>query len=104
MTELEIIEKVRAQPGIYIGHKSLTAFVSFVGGYVEGLKVSGVDVIQDINSAMQEFIPTWYNIPNQYHWSRILLLVCVTEEAAFEEYFRLLDLYLKGVDPITRGV
>ena len=102
MTELEIIEKLRENSGVYLGGKSLTALVGFVGGYINGMSECGIQVPQDTTKAMQEFVRSWYGIEGHFHWSRILLFVCKSEEAAFDEFFELLDLYSRGVDPETK--
>jgi hypothetical protein len=102
MTELDIIEKVRACPGIFIGRKSLTGLVHFVGGYLQCLADSGDSIPQETSKAMQEFVREWYGISPQVHWSKILLMMGQSEEDAYDLFFELLDKYHQGFDPKTR--
>ena len=102
MTELEVYEKLRANPLVYIGQRSLTRLVHFVGGYLEGMQECGVSVPEDTGRAMQSFVREWYGIRGEFHWSSILLMVGQTEEGAYNKFFELLDKQLQGYDPKTR--
>lgn len=102
MTELELLNKLRVKYGMYLGEKSLTALFHYSSGYSRGVVDCGQEMPQTIMKAMQNFVRNWYDIPGHFHWPRILLMVCGSEEAAFDKFFELLDLYLQGVDPETR--
>lgn len=102
MTELELIEDLRVNYQLYLGEKSLTALKFFVSGYRLCAIENGKEIPEDITKAMQEFVREWYGVSGHFPWVWILLMACGSEEAAFDEFFRLLHFNLQGYDPKTK--
>lgn len=89
-----LLRDVQKNPGIYLGKKSLERLVFFLSGYMYCMDERSESTAHYL-PGFQEFIEEYYNIQSVHHWSEIIRFFCVTEEDAFDEFYRLLDEFYK---------
>ncbi|MFM2064843.1 MAG: hypothetical protein RLZZ507_4514 [Cyanobacteriota bacterium] len=103
---LEILEKVRNKPGMYIGRPSVSDLFMFLVGYEYARSELGSELSAEDDDFYGEFQP-WLQkklgITSVSSWAKIIMLYCQDEKAGFEYFFRLLDEF-KQRDAETDGV
>lgn len=97
---LEMLNLLKETPGVYIGEKNLSRLVDFMGGYVICLyQIYGE--IDPLFVKFQKFVEDYYHLDySEKYWSNIILSFCNNEEEAFDEFFKLVELYLKSIDKL----
>ena len=90
----EIIEKIKARPGMYIGKPSVSDLFMFLAGYKTARRELGIEPSEQENEFYGEFQP-WlqkrFNLQSVNSWAKIIMLYSVDEREGFEYFFKLLD-------------
>jgi len=106
--------EIKGTPGVFIGKKSLHDFAIYISGYAQCLAKPIYEKIRerrengeeigygDFNKTFQKFIEKYYDLnENEHllstHWSEIIRFFTPSDEAAFDEYFRLMEEYEKTI-------
>ena len=90
----EILAKIKAKPGLYLGSSSLSDLFVFLAGYKTARKELGIESTPAENKFYQEFhqfVETKYNLQTTNSWAKIILLYCGDESQGFERFFQLLE-------------
>lgn len=94
----ELLKKIRKQPALYIGKKSLDRLSHFLSGYVCCIYEQQGIVVQPL-PGFQEYISKEFAIQSAHGWSDILLFFSSGEEEAFDKFYIYLDrFYGEGWD------
>ncbi|MEC4818994.1 MAG: hypothetical protein SAK29_37830 [Scytonema sp. PMC 1069.18] len=90
----EILAKIQAKPGMYIGRPSVSDLFMFLVGYECSRSELGIENTEDEEDFYGEFQP-WLQkklgITTVSSWSKMIMLYCHDERAGFEKFFHLLD-------------
>ncbi|WP_414579531.1 hypothetical protein [Anabaena sp. CCY 9402-a] len=90
----EILSKIKAKPGMYIGRPSVSDLFMFLVGYECSRSELGIENTQEEEDFYGEFQP-WLQkklgIKTVSSWSKMIMLYCHDEKAGFEKFFSLLD-------------
>ncbi|MZQ80920.1 hypothetical protein GQF01_02040 [Paenibacillus sp. 5J-6] len=87
-----LLNKIKEQPGLFIGTKSLIPLWHFLHGYQYCL----FDIEGDYYNmpGFQEYIEDIYNFHGVHSWAQIIQSNCIDDEAAFDKFYVHLDDYL----------
>ena len=106
----EILAKIKARPGLYIGRPSVSDLFMFLVGYKTARRELGIELTAEEMKFYQEFhqfVEKKYNLHTSNAWAKIIMLYCPDEKQGFERFFELLeefhelqteDLHPDGVD------
>ena len=90
----EILEKIKAKPGMYIGRPSVSDLFMFLVGYECSRSELGIELTEEDDDFYGEFQP-WLQkrlgITTVSSWSKMIMLYCHDEKAGFEYFFSLLN-------------
>jgi hypothetical protein len=90
----DILEKIKARPGMYIGKASVSDLFMFLAGYKTARREFGIEPTEQENEFYGEFQP-WlqkrFKLKSVNSWAKIIMLYSVDEKAGFEYFFQLLD-------------
>jgi len=90
----EILAKIQAKPGMYIGRPSVSDLFMFLVGYECSRSELGIENTEDEEDFYGEFQP-WLQkklgITTVSSWAKMIMLYCHDEKAGFEKFFNLLD-------------
>jgi hypothetical protein len=90
----DILEKIKARPGMYIGKASVSDLFMFLAGYKTARREFGIEPTEQENEFYGEFQP-WlqqrFQVLSVNSWAKIIMLYSVDEKAGFEYFFQLLD-------------
>ena len=94
----KLLDDIRYRPGVFLGKKTLNGLSSYVYGYIHCMHVR--DNIEPKSfEGFQEFVEKHYdlhdNIHSNRHWSNIIEFFNPIEEEAFDEFYKLLDEFVK---------
>ncbi len=94
---LEILPKIQARPGMYLGKPSVSDLYMFIVGYKTARRELGIEPNEGENYFYGEFQP-WlqqrFNLQSVNSWAKIIMLYSVDEREGFEYFFKLLDEFL----------
>ena len=89
----EILAKIEAKPGIYIGHRSVSDLFIFIAGYKTARRELGIEPTErelafyrDFN----EFVQNRDRVRTSNSWAKIIMLGCADEQQGFDRFFELL--------------
>jgi len=107
-TLFDLLEKIKTQPGLYLGTASITNLRMFVFGYRfarKELSISNTEAESDFYKNFQPWLQNRLCIRTVNAWDKIILLTCIDEKAAFDYFFQLLNEFLQrdksqDIDPI----
>ncbi|NJM62424.1 MAG: hypothetical protein HC849_23080 [Oscillatoriales cyanobacterium RU_3_3] len=90
----DILEKIKARPGMYIGKASVSDLFIFLAGYKTARREFGIEPTARENEFYGEFQP-WlqkrFQVMSVNSWAKIIMLYSVDEREGFEYFFQLLD-------------
>lgn len=95
MSELDLLSKIRKNPGMYLGEESITRLDSFLGGYVYANFEKGETKRDEWIDGFQAFVDERYQNNMTIGWCDVILRHEKNEVAAFRRFFQLLDKYLE---------
>lgn len=90
----EILEKIKAKPGMYLGSPSVSNLFIFLVGYKTARRELGIEPTEKEIEFYQEFQPWLQNrmkISTSNSWAAMIQFQCGNEKEAFECFFQLLD-------------
>lgn len=104
----ELLNKIKAKPGLYLGTASITHLRMFVVGYRFARKEAGIastEVENDFYKNFQPWLQNYLSIHTVSAWDKLILLTCINEKAAFDYFFQLLNDFLQrdhdhDIDPM----
>ncbi|NMG18980.1 hypothetical protein [Brasilonema bromeliae] len=90
----EILQKIKAKPGMYIGRASVSDLFHFLVGFKTALRELGVEATEEEINFYREFQP-WvqkkYHVSTSNSWAKIIMLHCTNEQEGFSVFYKLLD-------------
>jgi hypothetical protein len=89
----DILAKIKAKPGMYIGCSSVSDLFIFLTGYKTARRELGVkptDRESIFYEDFNEFIQGRYQIHSSNSWAKIIMLNCPDEKQGFDRFFELL--------------
>ncbi|KAM3098530.1 hypothetical protein ACKFKG_05745 [Phormidesmis sp. 146-35] len=91
---LNVLEKIRQRPGMYLGRPSVSDLFMFLVGYEFSRSELGIDLTEPEQKFYDEFQP-WlqkkFGVTTVASWAKLILLACHDEQAGFEYFFQLFD-------------
>ncbi|MFN6515651.1 MAG: hypothetical protein RMY29_014310 [Nostoc sp. CreGUA01] len=91
---LEVVEKIRVKPGMYLGRPSVSDLFMFLVGYEFSRSELGIDMTEEEEKFYAEFQP-WlqkkFGVTTVTSWAKLIMLSCHDEKAGFEYFFKLFD-------------
>ena len=90
----EILAKIQAKPGMYIGRPSVSDLFMFLVGYEcsrSELEIENTDEEEDFYGEFQPWLQKKLGITTVSSWSKMIMLYCHDEKAGFEKFFNLLN-------------
>jgi hypothetical protein len=100
----EILAKIKAKPGMYIGRPSVSDLFMFLVGYECSRSELGIENTEEEEDFYGEFQP-WLQknlgIKTVSSWSKMIMLYCHDEKAGFEKFFSLLDEFKQRNQDLT---
>jgi hypothetical protein len=90
----EILGKIKARPGLYIGRSSVSDLFMFLVGYKTARRELGIEPTQEEVKFYQEFhqfVEKKYNLHTSNAWAKIIMLYSPDEKQGFERFFQLLE-------------
>jgi len=93
---LDLLQRIKQRPGMYLGKCSITRLRAFLDGY--GMARAELDVPRsqqehDLNG-FQEWIQERYQITSTHGWDSIILFFSVDEKDALDKFFKLLEEFM----------
>jgi hypothetical protein len=93
----ELLRKIKARPGMYIGAASVSNLFMFLAGYKTARLELGIEPAQEEMEFYREFQP-WlqkrFQLQTVNSWANIIRLYAPDEKEAFNYFFKLLDEFL----------
>jgi len=107
-TLFDLLEKIKTQPGLYIGTASITNLRMFILGYRlarSEVGITNTEAESDFHKNFQPWLQNRLSIRTVNAWDKLILLTCIDEKAAFDYFFQLLDEFLQrdksqDIDPM----
>ncbi len=90
----EILAKIKARPGMYIGRPSVSDLFIFLVGYKTARRELGVEPTEreiEFYDKFHEFVEEKYHLHTSNSWAKIIMLYCPDEKAGFVRFFNLFD-------------
>ncbi|MBE9051202.1 hypothetical protein IQ243_12375 [Nostocales cyanobacterium LEGE 11386] len=94
----EILAKIQAKPGMYIGRPSVSDLFMFLVGYEcsrSELGIENTEEEEDFYGEFQPWLQKKLGITTVSSWAKMIMLYCHDEKAGFEKFFNLLDEFKK---------
>ncbi len=100
MKTIELIEKIKERPALYISRRSIVTLKSFIDGYTFCLQeLEGKEPQKgDFFYKFQQWIAIRYNVKLAQSWSNIILFHSMDEYDALENFFELYDIFKKEME------
>lgn len=107
-TLFDLLEKIKSQPGLFLGTASITNLRMFILGYRFAraeVGITNTEAESDFYKNFQPWLQNRLSIRTVNAWDKIILLTCIDEKAAFDYFFQLLDEFIQrdksqDIDPI----
>ena len=93
---LDLLQRIKQRPGMYLGKCSITRLRAFIDGYGMARAELGLPRSpqeQDLNG-FQEWIQERYKITSTHGWDSIILFFSADERDALDKFFKLLEEFL----------
>ncbi|NEP11782.1 MAG: hypothetical protein F6K14_16535 [Symploca sp. SIO2C1] len=97
-TLFNLLDKIKAKPGLYIGTASITHLRMFILGYCfarSEMGITNTEAESDFYKNFQPWLQNRLSIRTVNAWDKIILLTCIDEKAAFDYFFQLHDEFLQ---------
>lgn len=96
----EVLEKIKARPGMYLGRPSVSDLFMFLVGYEFARSESGIDLSEQeeqFYEAFQPWLQKKLSVTTTASWAKLILHSCSGEETGFYAFFDLLDEFFQTV-------
>ncbi|NJM74390.1 MAG: hypothetical protein HC862_32525 [Scytonema sp. RU_4_4] len=97
----EMLKKIKARPGLYIGRASVSDLFMFIIGYRtarEELSIEPTETELDFYGEFQPWLQKRLKMTTSNSWARMIEFGCGNEKDGFERFFELLDEFLQRED------
>ncbi|NEP20200.1 MAG: hypothetical protein F6J97_25505 [Leptolyngbya sp. SIO4C1] len=94
----EMLEKIKARPGMYIGKTSVSDLFMFIIGYRTAREELGIEPTAtelDFYGEFQPWLQQRLDMRTSNAWAKMIEFSCGDERDAFERFFELLDEFLR---------
>lgn len=94
----EILDKIKARPGMYIGTASISDLFMFLVGYKTARRELSIELTEseaEFYEDFHNFVERKYKLHTSNSWAKIIMLYCHDEKAGFEKFFQLLSEFKK---------
>ena len=94
---IELLRKIQARPGMYLGSPSITNLFMFLVGYKTARRELGIEPTElelQFYSGFQPWIQQRFQVQTVNSWANIILLYSTDEKEAFAYFFKLWDEFL----------
>lgn len=95
---LDLCQKIRKMPGMYIGTPSVTRLRLFLEWYMCACYLNNIPITKNQYSDFNSWITKKYNITDTVLWDTFLLDITHDEKEAFYLLFSNLDMYLSSLN------
>jgi hypothetical protein len=99
----EILEKIKARPGMYIGRPSVSDLFMFLVGYKTARRELKIELTEEEEDFLGEFQP-WlqekFGISTQSSWAKMIMLYFHDEKQGFDYFFKLVDEFRQREKPL----
>lgn len=99
----EILEKIKARPGMYIGRPSVSDLFMFLVGYKTARRELEIELTEEEEDFLGEFQP-WlqekFGISTHSSWAKMIMLYFHDEKQGFDYFFKLVDEFRKREKPL----
>ncbi|BAU11325.1 hypothetical protein LEP3755_18180 [Leptolyngbya sp. NIES-3755] len=90
----EILDQIKARPGMYLGNPSVENLFMFLVGYKTARRELGIEPTEEELKFYGDFQP-WlqekFNIRTNNSWAALIQFHSVNQKEAFDRFFHLLD-------------
>ena len=94
---LDVLERIKQSPGMYLGRPSVSDLFIFLVGYEFARSQMGQELEESEEYFYDRFQP-WLQeklgVRSVTSWAKLIMLSCHDEKAGFEKFFQLLDEFL----------
>ena len=100
-TVFDLLDRLQQNPGMYLGHPSVTNLFMFLNGYEVARGELGVELTpeeEEFYDNFQPWLQTKLNIRSVTSWAKLIMLSCHDERAGFEKFFELLSEFRQRQD------
>ncbi|MBZ8178566.1 hypothetical protein [Oscillatoria salina] len=90
----DILAKIKARPGMYIGQPSVSNLFMFLAGYKTArreLKIEPTTAEKEFYREFQNFLQRRLKVQTVNSWAKMIMLYSVDEEEGFAYFFKLLE-------------
>jgi hypothetical protein len=90
----ELLENIKAKPGLYLGRPSVSDLLMFLNGYEFARSQFGVELTETeerFYDLFQPWLQQKMGITSVTSWAKLIMLSCHDEKAGFEHFFDLLQ-------------
>ncbi|MBD2169472.1 hypothetical protein H6G04_34500 [Calothrix membranacea FACHB-236] len=94
----EMLDKIKQNPGIFLGKYSITRLRAFLDGYMSSREDLGLSPTQqeiEFNK-FQDWIQTRFKITSSHGWDSIILFYSADEREALNNFFELFEQFRNG--------
>ena len=96
MNETELIQAIGANPGMYLGRKTITGLSHFLDGYGLALSSSSAKYDRAATEGFQQFVAERFRITSSHRWDEIILFFEQDQCRAFDRAMDLFQEYLNS--------
>jgi hypothetical protein len=90
----EVLNQIKANPGLYLGRPSVSDLLMFLNGYEFARTQLGIELTEAEERFYEEFQP-WLQqkrgVTGVTSWAKLIMLSCHDEKAGFELFFQFLN-------------
>jgi hypothetical protein len=97
----EMLKKIKARPGMYIGRASVSDLFMFMVGYRTAREELGIEPTEtelDFYGEFQPWLQQRLKVTTSDSWAKMIEFSCGNEKEAFEYFFVLLNEFLQHDD------
>lgn len=106
-TIFDLLDRVRENPGMYLGYPSISSLCMFLNGYEVARGEMGIDLTETevlFYDSFQPWLQKKLGVRSVTSWAKLIMLSCHDERAGFEKFFELLaEFRQQGVDVEARS-
>jgi hypothetical protein len=89
----ETLDKIKANPGLYLGKPSVSDLFMFLNGYEFARSQLNIELTSTEEQFYDEFQP-WLQqkmgVTSVTSWAKLIMLTCHDEKTGFDQFFQLL--------------
>lgn len=92
-TVFDLLNRVRENPGMYLGYPSISSLFMFLNGYEVARGEMGIDLTETevlFYDSFQPWLQKKLGVRSVTSWAKLIMLSCHDERAGFDKFFELL--------------